>query len=427
MILGFFDKLFGKSKKITKTSVVDVFTPMYKGFGNDITKSSVVVEAINSITKHASKVRLSHLVVDDNGKKAKGKPALNHILQYRPNKIENGAEFLEKAIYHWLVGNNVFIYLDLEPYNVLDGKEILKGMWVIDPYDVKATINDNQEVFLTFSIANETKEITTSIENVAVVKRLVGNNDLFGASNDSIKEVLSIINTNYQGVENAIKTSSFIKFIIESATVLSDDKRKARSEAFSEDFKRANVSGGVIFSDSANKITPIKAEPIHANYKEMDFFKQAVYSYFGTNDKIVKGEFNDDEWNAFYESTIAVFLNKLEIELTKKIFTSKEVAHGNRIVAEVEKLSLMSVSSKLKLISEVRDLGLLTLNEMRGFLNLPYIEDGDKRLVSLNYVNAEKQDEYQLSNLEESEKPKEEVEAEVDKENEEGKDNDTEV
>jgi len=39
---------------------------------------------------------------------------------------------------------------------------------------------------------------------------------------------------------------------------------------------------------------------------------------------------------------------------------------------------------------------LLTINEAREIFNLAPVEDGDKRLVSLNYVQADKQNLYQL-------------------------------
>jgi len=42
-------------------------------------------------------------------------------------------------------------------------------------------------------------------------------------------------------------------------------------------------------------------------------------------------------------------------------------------------------------------LGLFTINQALEILNLPPVEDGDKRLQTLNVVNAEKADQYQLN------------------------------
>ena len=53
-------------------------------------------------------------------------------------------------------------------------------------------------------------------------------------------------------------------------------------------------------------------------------------------------------------------------------------------------------ATKLNMIKELTPLGLLTVNEAREILNLSPVPDGDNRLQSLNYVNADKADEYQL-------------------------------
>jgi hypothetical protein len=46
-------------------------------------------------------------------------------------------------------------------------------------------------------------------------------------------------------------------------------------------------------------------------------------------------------------------------------------------------------------------LGLMSLNESRALLGLEPVEDGNKRLQSLNYVDSKKTNEYQLSNKDE--------------------------
>lgn len=396
--MGFFSKLFGKSEKIVKSnSVVDYFTPFFGNFGDDITASHVVQSAINSVTKHASKLRMTHYRKDSkDGLTKKGREALNEILQFHPNPVENGADFLEKAMYHWLVGNNAFIFLKFKPSNVIENKEVLDSMWVIDPAETKVTINDAGEVYLTFSINNETERVTTSIDNVAVIKRNLGKDEFFGRTNHNIKRVLEIIDTNYTGVENAIKTSAFIRFIVESATVLNPKIKEEKAEQFAEQFLQAKKHGGVIFTDTANKITQINSTAKYANFKEMEEFYKQVYNYFGTNEKIIDGTYSDQEWNSFYESTIEVFINKLEIEMNKKLFTSKERSFGNMIIIEANKLQQMSITSRLSIIGQVKELGLLTINEMRELIYMPPVENGDIREVSLNYVDADKQNVYQV-------------------------------
>ncbi|MGR5969101.1 hypothetical protein ACT7C1_16970 [Bacillus paranthracis] len=59
-------------------------------------------------------------------------------------------------------------------------------------------------------------------------------------------------------------------------------------------------------------------------------------------------------------------------------------------------MQFASNETKTKIIKELMPLGLFTINQALEILNLPPVEDGDKRLQTLNVVNAEKADQYQL-------------------------------
>lgn len=394
--MGLFTKLFGKATQSTKfkTNIVDMFNPTFKALG-DITENNVVQEAVNSITKHSGKMKLQHRTVKEK-QRTDGRAALNEILQFTPNPIENGADFLEKAMFHYLMDNHCFIFLKFKPSNAMTGKELLDSMWVLNPYTMTVLAKESGDVYLKFRINNELEEVVTSIENVVVIKRMVGKDDFFGATSAAITGILSLINTNYQGIENAIKSSAVIRFIIENATVLNPDKRAAKAEQFRNEFLSATKNGGVIYSDAANKITPISNNSFVANFKQMEMFDKKVYNYFGTNENIVAGDYTDAQWNSFYESTLEPFIHKLEVEFTKKLFTQNERAYGNKIEVVVNKLQSMSLTTRLNVLKETNQLGILTINEARELLYFPAVEDGDKRLVSLNYVNAEKQDKYQV-------------------------------
>ena len=47
------------------------------------------------------------------------------------------------------------------------------------------------------------------------------------------------------------------------------------------------------------------------------------------------------------------------------------------------------------MLEAVREKGTLTDNEERALIGYPPVEGGDVRHISLNYVNADKQEEYQ--------------------------------
>ena len=63
---------------------------------------------------------------------------------------------------------------------------------------------------------------------------------------------------------------------------------------------------------------------------------------------------------------------------------------------ESGRLQFSSNATKVNLIKELVPYGLLTINQALEILNLPGVEDGDKRLQTLNVVDANKANQYQL-------------------------------
>ena len=86
---------------------------------------------------------------------------------------------------------------------------------------------------------------------------------------------------------------------------------------------------------------------------------------------------------------------QFSLELTDKLFTEREQAFGNKIIFESNRLQFASNDSKTNILKELVPLGLLTINQGLEILNLPPVEDGDKRLQTLNVVNSELVDKYQ--------------------------------
>ena len=156
-----------------------------------------------------------------------------------------------------------------------------------------------------------------------------------------------------------------------------------------------NNNGGVAALDSKADYVELKGESKIIDDKQMALISDNVYKFFNVNENIVKSKYNENEWDAFYESVIEPIAIQLSLEFTAKLFTKREREFGNEIIFEANRLQYASTQTKVNLVNTLIPLGLLTINEGREIFNLGLVEDGDKRLVSLNYVNANKQDEYQ--------------------------------
>ncbi|HFK2719089.1 TPA: phage portal protein, partial [Escherichia coli] len=152
-----------------------------------------------------------------------------------------------------------------------------------------------------------------------------------------------------------------------------------------------SVNGGAAASDPRYDLEQVDPKSYVPNAEQMKETTQRIYSFFNTNEKIIQSKYNEDEWNAYYESEIEPVAIQLSGEYTRKIFTRRERGHGNKIIFEASNLHHASMKTKLNLRDMV-DRGAMTPNEWRYVLNLGPIEGGDKAIRRLDTALVEPQD-----------------------------------
>ena len=133
------------------------------------------------------------------------------------------------------------------------------------------------------------------------------------------------------------------------------------------------------------------------NAEQSRAIQEKIYNFVGISEKIVNSSYSEDEFSAFYESTIEPFAVALSLECTAKIFTEREMSFGHEIIFESGRLQFVSNATKVNLIKELMPFGILTINQALEILNLPPVADGDRRFQSLNYVESTEALKYQLA------------------------------
>ena len=118
---------------------------------------------------------------------------------------------------------------------------------------------------------------------------------------------------------------------------------------------------------------------------------------------IFSSNYSEDEFNSFYEQTIEPLAIQLSEAFSLGLLTDNEIMRGEEIIFYSERLQYASWNSKITAIEKLMGLGIMSLNESRALLGLEPVENGDKRLQSLNYVDATKANEYQVGKGDENE------------------------
>lgn len=390
--MGLLSFILGKKNLTVKnqTSLSDLLIA-YINSSDDPLKSSLYMSVVDAHARHVSKVQAEAYL---NDKPAESKKYITRLLTLRPNPLMNAPTFWETVARYYWTSNNAFIWLEWDYENY---KQPLKALWVLDSDLNSMRVKANETtgaIYIEFIL--DGKKHISHIDDMVVISRNVDPSRFFGKSNEAIKQVLKVLNTNYSGMEQAVRTSAFIRFIVKSATMISDDIKKQKSEYFAKTYLGQD-SSGVVYIDQAQEIQQVTNNVKTVDADLLAITKKDVYEYLGSNEKITTATFNEDEWQAYYESAIEPLLLKIGAELTYKIYTAEEIAKGNRIRIISDKLQTASMKTRVNIASIIQKQPVYVPNVVNKLLYLPETENGDKEYSSLNYVLTDNQNKVDLN------------------------------
>lgn len=361
----------------TRLSMVSTTNGFYAWQG-DLYRSDIIRACLRPFYKSVGKLVAKQVRENGKGELMINPDAYVRILLEEPNPYMTGQMLQERLAIQFKLNNNAFAFI------LRDEGGYAKEIYPLNASGVQAKYDKDGVLFLEFTMRNG-RVLTFYYSDVIHLRQDFGENDVFGSSNaEMLKPLMEVINTTDQGMVASIKNSASIRWLLKFKTSLSDLDRKRQADNFAKAFlANSENATGVAAVDTKADAEQIHPDDKLPNAAQMDRAMARIYNIFGTNEAIVQSKYNEDQWNAYYESEIEPFATQFSHELTRKIFSRRERAHGNRIVFEAASLQYASMNTKLQLVQMV-DRGSMTPNEWRRVLNLGPIEDGDTPIRRLD-------------------------------------------
>lgn len=387
-----FSSIFKKKQPPEQTSQAEILggrNNAFSAWSGDAYSNDIYRGAVDSIARNAAKLKGSHILKYEDHT-ALGDCKLNRLLQIEPNPYMNAFDLFYKLVTHYFLYNNAFAYLQR------DDKGSIAGIYPLTPVYIDFLSDEAGALWCHF-IFGGGKDVTLPYADIIHLRRNFNDNDLLGDPNTALSPALQLAHTQNEGIISAIKSSANIRGILKRNQVTSIDKLKEVQENFVKDFFTINNNGGIAVIDEKSEYIPLNNTPVAIDESQLQEVKTKIYDYLGISEKIVNSSYTEDEWAAFYESTIEPLAVQFSLEFTRKLFNERERAFGNSVMFESGRLQFSSNATKVSLIKEIMPMGLLTINQALEILNLPAVQDGDKRLQTLNVVNADNADQYQLN------------------------------
>lgn len=396
--MSIFD-VFKKRKTIDSSNEFNVFSANLNYMMSNskrIEDSDIAEICIDRIASHISKLRPKHIKHGKEGSVEVIEDEINFRLSHYPNELMTTSEFIYKVVSLLLTNNNCFIYLSFNQKNQLT------GLYPLNPVKVEIKQDLGETLFLDMDFGDG-KTYTLPYESLIHLKRLYKNHELFGGDGaiSNHKQLLKSINMNENlltGLENALRSSFQVKGLLKMNAMLSEKDKQKQKDIFDEALKTNRDKNGssIIPVDMKADYIPLAIDPKIIDKETLTFVQNKILNYFGVSESILNSKYDENEYNAFYENTLEPISIFLSNAFSKALLTDKSLAEGEQVMFYGERLNYASWSSKITAIEKLMGLGIFSINESRGVLGYPPIEEGNKRIQSLNFVNAKYADQYQV-------------------------------
>lgn len=380
--MNFFERVFRRvrDRNVERLVLINTSGNGFFSFGNKVYKSDLVQSAIKPFVKACGKLDVQHVVETEDDFKTFPDPRIRVLLE-DPNPFMGMQKLIEKVAWHLKLNGNAFIYIVRDKEGEPDELQVLEASYV-----ELGESKDTSGVFLTFRFGNG-KSKTLPYDDLIHLRDSFNEHDFFGDSPaQALLPLMESISAQDQGIINAIKNSSVIKWLLKFTAPLRQEDLDKHVKHFANQYLSLDSeSGGVAGVDSKAEAVPIKQDgqfvPTH---RQIDSFVQRVFWLLGTNEMIVNGTYTEDQWIAWFESEISPTALQLTTGFTRRIFTLRKRAHGNKIQFMNNSLAFASLKSKLEL-TQLFDRSILNGNEIRKVLGHEPTKYGNTYFIRREY------------------------------------------
>lgn len=401
--MGWLDKLKRKSPKKQKwAQMLNGYTPIFSQFGTNIYASDVVQQAVKCIVDEMKKLNPTHIRYNRNDPV----PVSGTIqtLLNDPNPVMTTSEFLEKITWLLLLNYNAFI---LPTYYIYTNKDrtqvrVYDGLYPLKPTFVEFIEDESNRLYVKMRFENNF-ETTIPYSDLIHIKYNYSVNEYMGGDvsgqpdHKPVLDTLQLNQTLLEGVAKAMKASYAVNGVVKYNTMLDDGKTEAAMQEL--ETKLRNSESGFLPLDLKSEFTPLERSTQLVDEATLKFIDEKILRNWGVPLSILTGDYTKEQYAAFYQKTLEPLIISISQAFTKKLFTRRERAFGNEIRLYPKDLIFMTVDQTLEMVNMLSNTGSIYENEKRvafGLQPLPELEG--KRYMSLNWVDVDIANQYQMNN-----------------------------
>ena len=295
-----YEVIFGKKKEVqnvtqTHLKLLNDYNANFTTLADGTYESKVARQCIDRIATHCAKLVPKHIQSSITNN-IKGE--INYLLSNQPNPLMNTFDFIYKVISLLYTNCNSFVYI------AKDSSGFITGYYPVLAANYDLLQGKDGVIYLQFQFING-NTYTLPYLDLIHLRLFYNKNDLFGTSNRVLKTDLDTAHTASEGIKNAIKTTGNLKGILRyENSMLKEKDIKSSKDAFVQDFLNLENESGIAAMDAKATFQEVKMNPITLDKEQLSQVNYNIFDYFGISENIVRNNFSEEEWNAFFEGVI---------------------------------------------------------------------------------------------------------------------------
>ena len=379
--MGLLEKLFGKPQQAPRVtggySTLNSRSPSFSKWSGNPYEQRLVRSCIEAGARQCSKLQ-------PNVTGAAG-GRVRRALDSQPNEWQTMPQFIARVWRILKMDTTAFI----APVYADDLVTVIGYLPLRPSFTEAVTVNGDLWYRFTFS---DGRKAVLEASTVGVMTEMQLESDLFGGGNSPLAPTMSLIQAQDEAQKYAIENGARIDWMARVSGQVHPDDLEAKRENFAASNLTANNKSGILLYDNTlEDMQQVKQESYTMSKDDQDYIRRDVYGYFGVNDDILQNKYNEDTWNAYYEGVIEPFAVQLGAVLTAMTFTPLERSYGNSIMFSANRLAYASITTKLKVIDDLTDRGLLEPNQAMDIMQFPHVpDDQNNRVIRGEYIETTK-------------------------------------
>lgn len=372
--MGLFDRLRGYKSQST-VRVVNLTRDNFYSWNGNVYSSDIVRAALAPYVKAIGKLLATHIRQNAQSGDTRVNPdAYMKFLLEEPNPYMSGQKLQERMAAQLKISKNAFALIER------DSNGFPVHLWPIACSSAEALEDATGKLFIRFTMERNGQLFTFPYSDLVHLSEDVSMGSVFGNSlMPALAPLMNIVTTTDQGLVNAVKNSGVIRWLLTFKQKLRPEDMKKATQDFASQFLSIDNGTGVAAVDTSADAVQIQPHDYVPNTSQAAESRMRIYALLNTNEKIVNSAWNETEWASYFEAEIEPTLIAMQNEWTRKLFTRRERAAGNRILFDASSIDSMTAQTKLSFVQMVSRRS-LTPNEWRAMFHWAPLEGGDEPL-----------------------------------------------